>query len=49
MADELKIFLNTLKANKVNTVTANWLKSQNGTLFFARVKTGQVGTWSLIE
>ena len=30
-------------------VTANLLKSQNGTLFFAPVKTGQTGTGSLVE
>ena len=30
-------------------VTANLLESQNGTLLFARVKTGQTGTWSLVE
>ena len=29
---------------RICTVTANRLKSQNGTLISARVKTGQVGT-----
>ena len=30
-------------------VTAKLLKSQDGNLFFARVKTGRPGTWSLAE
>ena len=30
-------------------VTAKLLKSQDGNLFFRRVKTGRSGTWSLVE
>ena len=52
VGDKIGVFLRTpdrnIKAGFIG-VTANWPKSPKRDFIFARVKTGQVGTWSPME